>query len=231
MNGVLEGADVTDSPRTGEDTDNVTDGTGMDLDAAQAAAIIADAGGRARDRLQPRHRASLVIFGLLYIFGYGLTWLILRGQKPFHGLDPVTFAATTLLAVVVSLASVEEARSGTGVRGLSAIRRRAFLLSALAGYVAMFTLEGALARAGASRPVLDIFEASAPILVIGLLYLARSVTMPGPDWPVAGLGLWLVIVAATSGYAGAQAVWGVDALAVGPAFLLVAALEPRLHRS
>jgi hypothetical protein len=44
---------------------------------------------------------------------------------------------------------------------------------------------------------------------------------------VAGLGLWLVIVAAVSGYAGTRAVWGVDALAVGPAFLLVAALPSR----
>jgi hypothetical protein len=220
MNGALEGTGVNDSTGTGEDTS---------MDPAAAAAIISEAGDRARDRLQPGHRVTFAVWGLLFIIGYGLIWLTVRGQQPFHGFAPATFAAGSLIALVATLATVEQARSETGVRGLSAIRRRAFLLSTLLGYAAMFTLEGALARAGASRPALDLFSAAAPILIIGLLYLARSVTVP--DWPVAGLGLWLVIVAAVSGYAGPRAVWAIDALAVGLAFLLVAAFEPRLYRS
>lgn len=220
MNGVYEGAEMTD--RAGTD-----DGTSMD--AAAAAAIIADAGDRARDRFRPGHRVRFAAWGLLYIFGYGLVWLLVRRQQPFRGPDPAAFATIALIALAVTLISVEQTRSETGVRGLSAVQRRAFELSTLAGFAAMFTLEGALFRAGASRPVLVVFEAAAPIMVIGLLYLARSATVF--DWPVAALGLWLVIVAAVSGYAGPRAVWGVDALAVGPAFLLVAAFEPRLHRS
>ncbi len=220
MNGVHEGAEMTD--RAGTD-----DGTNMD--AAAAAAIISEAGGRARNRFQPGHRVRFTVWGLLFIFGYGVVWLLVRGQQPFRGPDPAGFATVALIALAVTLVSVEQARSETGVRGLSAVRRRAFELSALAGFAAMFTLEGALFRAGASRPVLVVFEAAAPIMVLGLLYLARSVTLP--DWPVAALGLWLVIVAAVSGYAGPRTVWGVDALAVGPAFLLAAALEPRLRRS
>lgn len=233
MNGVLEGADVNDSAGTGDstDTDAAAAGGSTGMDAAAAAAIMAEAGDRARDRLRPGHRASFAVWGVLYIFGYGVIWLSAHGQRPFHGPAPATFAAAALLALFASLASVEQARSETGVRGLSAIRRRALLLSTLAGYAAMFTLEGALARAGASRPVLGVFEASAPILIIGLIYLARSVTLTVPDWAVAALGLWLVIVAAVSGYAGPQAVWGIDALAVGPAFLLVAALPSRPRRS
>jgi hypothetical protein len=207
-----------------EDTDE-SDG----MDATTAAAIIAQAGGRARGRLRPGHRVTFAVWGVLYTFGYGIVWLAVRGQHPVHGPSPAAFAAAALLALAATLASVEEARSETGVRGLSVIRRRAFQVSALAGYAAMFALEGALYRAGASRPVLVVFEASAPILVIGLLYLVRSVTLT--DWPVAGLGLWLVIVAATSGYAGTATVWGIDALAVGPAFLLVAAFAPWLYRS
>jgi hypothetical protein len=216
MNGVREGADMNDSAGTGESTD---------MDAAAAAAIIAEAGDRARGRLRPGHRVTFAIWGLLYIVGYGGIWLAYRGQQPFVGPAPGTFAAVSLISLFANLATVEEARSETGVRGVSAVRRRAFLLSTLIGYAAMLTLEGALYRAGASRPVLDVFEAAAPILIIGLLYLARSASVA--DWPVAGLGLWLVIVAAVSGYAGTRAVWGVDALAVGPAFLLVAALPSR----
>ena len=220
MNGVYEGAEMTDSAGTDE---------GTDMDAAAAAAIINDAGDRARNRIQPRHRVIFTVWGVLWLFGYGVTWLVVRGQQPVHGPAPAAYAATTLIALVAALATVEEARSETGVRGMSVIRRRAFMLSAFAGFAAMFALEGALARAGASRPVLVVFEAAAPALIIGLLYLARSVT--GGDWLVAGLGLWLVIVAAVSGYAGPRTVWAINALAVGLAFLLVAALEPRLRRS
>ena len=84
-------------------------------------------------------------------------------------------------------------------------------------------------RAGAGRPVVGIFEAAAPILVIGLLYLARF--SAEQDWAVAALGLWLVIVAAVGAYTGPQTVWAVASLAVGPAFLLVAALESRRQRA
>jgi hypothetical protein len=237
-NGVHAGVEMTDG--TGADQGTNVDGAGAysaaagrgeggSMDAAAAAAIMADAGGRARSRLRPDHRVTFAVWGLLYIFGYGVIWLLVRGQHPVHGPAPAAFATVTLLAMMATLAGAEEARSETGVRGLSAIRRRAFMLSTVAGFAAMFALEGALFRAGASRPVLVVFEASAPIMVIGLLYLARASS--ASDWPVAGLGLWLVIVAAASGYAGPGAVWGVDAIAVGPAFLLVAAFEPWLHRS
>jgi hypothetical protein len=77
--------------------------------------------------------------------------------------------------------------------------------------------------------VATVFEAVAPIMASGLLILARSVM--AQDWIVAGLGLWLVIVAAASGYAGPRTVWAIEALAVGAAFLLVGGFEGRLRRS
>ena len=179
MNGVHEGAEMTDGAGTDE---------GTNMDAADAAAIITDAGDRARNRLRPDHRVMFTVWGVLWLFGYGVTWLAVRGQQPFHGPAPAAFAAIALIALVAALATVEEARSETGVRGLSVIRRRAFMLSAFAGFAAMFALEGALARAGASPPVLVVFEASAPALVIGLLYLARSVTGATGPWPAWACG-------------------------------------------
>ena len=229
MNGVREQADTNGAREEAETNDRASTGESTNMDAAAAAAIICAAGGRAQDRLQPGHRVRFTVWGLLYLLGYGATWLTVRGQQPVHGPAPATFATASLLAVAAALASVEQTRSETGVRGPSVIRRRAFLVSALAGFAAVFSLEGALYRAGASRPVLVVFEAAAPILVLGLLYLVRSVTLP--DWSTAALGLWLVIVAAASGYAGPRTVWGIDALAVGLAFLLAAALQPRRRRS
>jgi hypothetical protein len=49
------------------------------------------------------------------------------------------------------------------------------------------------------------------------------------DWPVFGLGLWLLAVAAAGGFAGPAGVWGVDALAAGLAYLPMAAIEPWLR--
>ena len=70
--------------------------------------------------------------------------------------------------------------------------------------------------------MVGVFEAVAPIAVIGLIYLARF--SAEQDWAMAGLGLWLVIVAAAGAYAGPQNVWAVASLAVGTAFLLTAAI-------
>jgi general stress protein CsbA len=93
----------------------------------------------------------------------------------------------------------------------------------------VFALEGALVRAGASHSVVGIFEASAPILVLGLLYLTRF--SAERNWVVTGLGLWLVVVAAVVGYAGPVAVWGIDALAVSLGFLAAAAAESWTRRA
>jgi hypothetical protein len=166
---------------------------------------------------------------VIWFLGDGLMWLLVRGQHPYHGVNPGGYAATVILSVLVSLAAVSQARAETGVRGLSVLRRWTFFLSVLAGIGGAFAIEGALARAGASRPVIGVFEAAAPIAVIGLIYLARF--SADQNWVVAGLGLWLVIVAAAAAYTGPQTVWAVCALGVGPALLLTAAIEQRLQRA
>ena len=202
---------------------------GMNMNAADAAAIMAEAGSRARHTLRPDHRVSFLVWGAIWFLGDGLMWLAVRGQHPYHGPNPGGYAALVLLTVLVALASIAQSRAESGVRGLSVVRRWAFSLSALAGLGGAFLVEGALVHAGASRPVVGVFEAVAPLLVIGLLYLARfSAEL---DWAVAGLGLWLVLVAAVGAYAGPQNVWAVATLAVGPAFVLVAALEHRRQRA
>jgi hypothetical protein len=211
----------------------MSDGTGtdqeMNMNAAAAAAIFAEADARARRTLRPDHRVTLLAWGLIWFLGDGLMWLLVRGQHPYHGPNPGGYAAVVLLTVLVALASVGQARAESGVHGPSVVRRWAFFLTVLAGFGGAFAIEGALAHAGASRPVVGVFEAAAPIAVIGLVYLARF--SAEQDWVMAGLGLWLVIVAAVGAYTGPQTVWAVAALAVGPALLLAAAIEQRLQRA
>jgi hypothetical protein len=209
-----------------DDAAGMADGTPMGV--AEAAAIIRDAGEKARRGLGVRHRATFTIWGLGLLIGYGAIWLTVRGQHPFRGPDPVAFAAVALLGAASIMAGLDQARAESGVRGLSAVRRRLSFASVLLGLAAMFAVEGALVHAGAGRPVTSVFEASAPVLVAGLFYLTSSAVRP--RWAVTGLGLWLLVVAAAGGFAGPAGVWGVDALAAGLAYLLMAAIQPRLRR-
>jgi len=210
-----------------DDASGTDDATPMA--AAEAAVIMQQAGERARRQFRVSHRVTFTIWGLGLLLGYGAMWLTVRGQRPFHGPPPAAFAVVALLGAGSVMSGVAEARADSGVGGLSAIRRRIHFLGVLAGLGAMFALEGALVHAGASRPVVGVFEASAPVLVAGLFYFITSAVWL--DWPVFGLGVWLVVVAAVGGFAGPAGVWGVDALAAGLAYLLMAAIEPRLRRS
>ena len=199
------------------------------LEAARAADILQEAGQRARRQLRVRHQATYAFWGLVLLLGYGGMWLAVRGQHPFHGPNPVAFAVVALLGNASVMAGGAEARAHGGVGGLSVVRRRVHFLVVLAGLAALFALEGALVRAGADRAVVGVFEASAPILLAGLFYLTASAARL--DWPLLGLGLWLVVVAAAGCFAGPAGVWGVDGLAAGLAFLLMAVLDPWLRRA
>jgi hypothetical protein len=197
---------------------------GTPMGAAEAAVIMQEAGQKAQQQFRVSHRATFTIWGLGLLLGYGAIWLAVRDQQPFHGIPPAAFAVAALLSSASIMTGVAEARADSGVGGLSAVRRRIHFLAVLAGLAAMFALEGALAHAGASRAVIGVFEASAPILVAGLFYFTTSAVQL--DWPVLGLGIWLLVVAAVGGFAGPAGVWAVDALAAGLAYLLMAAVEP-----
>jgi hypothetical protein len=184
---------------------------------------------RARREFRLSHRARFTVWGLALLLGYGTMWLAVRGQRPFHGPSPAAFAAVTLLANGAALSAVFQAQAESGVGGLSALRRRIHSLSLIVGLGGMFALEGALSHAGASRAVIGVFEAAAPIMVAGLFYLASSALWL--DWPMSGLGIWLIAVAAAGAFAGPAGIWAVGSLAGGLAFLLMAAIEPLLRRS
>jgi hypothetical protein len=210
-----------------DDTDS-DEGTG--LDALGAAAIMQEARERAQRELHVSFRVLFAAYGLLYLIGYGAVWLSVRGQRPYHGPGPAALVALTLLvtvAVVVTVIVVGRAVSGVG--GWSARQRRIALLSYGSGIVGVYLLEDALFQAGASWSVIGVYGATAPMLVTGMAYAFSSAFWS--NWSVFGLGLWLIVVAGTSAFAGPVGVWAVGALAAGLAFLLVAAVGRGPRRS
>jgi hypothetical protein len=209
-------------------SDGADEEAGMDLQ--QASAILQDARDRARRALVVRRPVLWAVWGAAWMVSDGAIWLSVRGQRPYNG--PTTGALVTLtmaIAAATVFAVIYIGRAGTGVGGLSVLQRRILLLSYLGGYVALFTLEAAIDHAGASRAVIGVYGATAPVLLVALIIAASAAVFL--NWSLLGLGLWLLAVAAGSGFAGPVTVWAVSALAGGGALLVMAATGLWRNRS
>jgi hypothetical protein len=202
------------------------------MDVQQAAAVMRQAQERARRELAVRRPVLFVAWGLVVLFGYGALWLSVRGQHPFHGPTApavVTLVALSLAAAVLTAWVVDRASSGVG--GPSVLQRGSFVLALAAGGLALEILKIALSQSGAGRPVVAVLGAAAPLLVVGVVFVASCAINGILDWPRLALGLWLLGVAAEGAWAGPVTYLAVCALAGGGGILLMAAIEPLLRRS
>jgi hypothetical protein len=200
------------------------------MDARGAAVIMGEARERARHQLTINRPAIFVSWALVYLLGYGVVWLSVRGQRPFHAPQGWALALLAVLAVLalgVTAGVTDRATSGVG--GASQLRRRIYGLSLAVGLLGVYIMQPALRHAGASRGVISVFTASSPLLVAGVVLAAG--TAAWLNWYAFGLGVWLIAVAAFSGFAGPAGVWAVDALAVGVPFLVMAAITLARGRS
>jgi hypothetical protein len=208
--------------------DGADEETGMDLQ--QASAILHETRDRARRALVVRRPLLLAVWGAAWMVSDGVIWLSVRGHRPYNGPTPAALATlTVVIAAAAVFAAIYLGRAGSGVGGLSVLQRRILLLSYLGGYAALFTVEAAIDHAGASRAVLGVYGAAAPTLLVALIIAASGAVFL--DWSLLGLGLWLLAVAAGSGFAGPVTVWAVSALAGGGALLVMAVIGLRPDRS
>jgi hypothetical protein len=207
--------------------DGADEETGMDVQ--HASAVMQEAQERASRALLVRRPVLLLVWGAAWLASDGVIWLSVRGQRPYTGPTPPALATLTLvIAAATVFTAIYVGRAGSGAGGLSVVQRRILLLAYLGGYVALFTLEAAIAHAGASRAVIGVFGAAAPILLVAMIIAASAAVFM--DWSLFGLGIWLLAVAAGSGFAGPVTVWAVSALAGGGALLVMAAAGLRWNR-
>ena len=202
------------------------------MDAQGAAVIMQQARERAGRELRVRRPVLFVTWGLVLLIGYGAMWLSVRGQHPFQGPAwPTLLLALLLLAIAAIITAQVVDRAASGVGGRSEVQRGIFVLALGAGYAALLIEKIALVGAGVSRPIQAVLGVTAPMLVAGLVFVATSASTTGLNWPRLILGLWLLAVAAGASWAGPVTVLAVCALAGGGGVLLMAAIEPRLHRA
>jgi hypothetical protein len=204
------------------------DGADMDeaasMDPQDAAVIMQETRERAERELNVRHPVIFAAWALVYLLGYGVVWLSARGQQPYRAPAGWALALLALLAVIaLGVTAMVTDRATIGVGGASALRRRIYWLSLAIGLLGLYIMEAALRYNGASRGVIGVVTASAPLLVAGVVLVAG--TAAWLNWYAFGLGVWLIAVAAFSGFAGPVGVWAVDALAVGLPFLLIATIR------
>ena len=214
------------------DTRNVPESAeAVGMDAQGAAAIMQQAGTRATAELRIRRPVLFVTWGLAVLIGYGAMWLSVRGQHPYQGPAwPTLLLAPLLLAIAAIITAQVVDRAASGVGGRSEVQRSIFVLALLAGYAALLIEKIALVGAGVSRPIQVVLGVTAPMLVVGLVFVATSASTTGLNWPRLALGIWLLAVAAGASWAGPVTVLAVCALAGGGGVLLMAAIEPKLPR-
>ena len=202
------------------------------MDAQGAAVIMQQARERTGSELRIRRPALFVTWGLAVLIGYGAMWLSVRGQHPYQGPTWPTLLLALLLLLIAAIITAQVVdRAASGVGGRSEVQRGIFVLALTAGYAALLIEKIALVGAGVSRPLQVVLGVTAPMLVAGLVFVATSASTTGLNRPRLALGIWLLAVAAGASWAGPVGVLAVCALAGGGGVLLMAAIEPRLHRA
>ena len=227
--GMDEAAGLNDPADVNKAADlNEADG----MDVQQAAAIVRQARERAQRQLAVRRPVLFLTWGLVVLIGYLALWLSVRGQHPFHGPTPpavVTLIVLFVAAAVITAWVVDRASSGVG--GPSVLQRGIFVLALAAGGFALDIFIHAASQASTDRALVVQLSAAAPLLIVGLVFVASCAANGILDWPRLAVGLWLLAVAAEGAWAGVVTYLAVCALAGGGGILMMAAVEPWLRRS
>ena len=151
-------------------------GEAAGMGAQDAAVIMWDARERARHELTVNRPAIFASWALVYLIGYGVVWLSVRGQRPFHAPAGWALALLALLAVVaLGVTAQLTDRATSGVGGLSAQRRRIYSLSLAIGLLGVYIMQAAL-RLRRRQPWGDrrVHRAPAPLLVAGVVLVAGT---------------------------------------------------------
>ncbi|MGA2011290.1 MAG: hypothetical protein ABSH51_12300 [Solirubrobacteraceae bacterium] len=202
------------------------------MDPQAAELILADAREQARHELEINYPVLFLAWGLALLIGYGALWLAVHGQHPYRGLTK-TGGAVWLVLFVVALFSVT-IRLGVVGRAVTGVGRAGrqwgiFFAVLPLGSAVLFIEAAALAHAGASRQIVDVLIAAAPIVSMGLVLCASSAVRL--DYSMLALGIWLLATAAGGTWASPVAILAVYSLAGGGGFLLAAAIQPWVRRT
>jgi len=203
---------------------------GGTFDPRQAAALLDQSAAQARRAFTPGTPALFAFRAVLVLVVFGGCWLSVRGQHPYAGptgaVLPVAFA---LVAVNVGWSAWAIRRAGAGVSGPHQRARLTWISAMGVVLIVAYAFSGPLFHGRAGNPLWGLYQASAPMLVVGLV---GAVTASfARDRSAAGAFLLIVVVAVAAGFAGPAGAWLVMGIGLCAVCLVVAAdAASRRHR-
>ena len=176
------------------------------FDPRQAAALLEEVTQQARRTFTPATPALWVFRAVLVLVVFGGFWLSVLDQVPYSGpTGAVLPIAYGLVAVNIGWSIWVIRRAGAGVSGPAQRKRRAWMIVMVAVLVAAYAFTEPLFPTGASQPVWGLYQASAPMLVVGL---AGAVTAAARrDGRYVCIFLAIAVVAAVAGFGGPAGAW------------------------
>jgi hypothetical protein len=194
------------------------------MDPGTAAALLRKTTENTRRATELPLAPLYASWGIAWLFGLGAMWWSVRSQDPFRGpTTPSSVLLGLLLAAALAVTVVVLVRANHGIEGDSRIQGQMYGLSWPIGFGALFALEGALARQGASETVLGIVGAAGPLLITGLIYLVGAAVWKERSMFL--LGGWLALIVAIGAWTGPVTLLLVGAVAGGGGFLVASAVQ------
>jgi cytochrome bd-type quinol oxidase subunit 2 len=213
-----------------DQTDTV--GESGELDPREAADLLEQTTRQARRRFNPRPPLLSVLGATVILVVCGAVWLSVRGQHPYKG--PTAAALVFLYGVLivwVVVASTIAKRASAGVSGHSVRQQRGEVAAVVTALIAVSVFQGALKNDGVSHAIVyGIYPLTAQLIV--LCAIAVTAAAAREDWPLLGVAITVMVVAAGSAFAGPRGVWLSDGVGCCVAVLGYAAAKAwLLHTS
>ncbi|WP_203581245.1 hypothetical protein [Microbacterium hibisci] len=203
---------------------NISDAPEPDEEEPRDAAAMLDLMRAQQERVTRQMAAEvpliLAAWGVAWLVGFGLLWMI-DGAKPAFSV-PLPVAVVLFIVLMVG-ALVATAlfgiRSGRGIRASAdaAFTGAVYGWAWTIAFIAMFVFGTALIRNGMPPELSNIYYPTASSLLVGLLYFVG-----GGIWrakPLLWLGGWFIVVALVAPFFGYPTNYLVFALAGGGVFL------------
>lgn len=163
------------------------------------------------------------VWGVAFVVGWGACYLAAPGGPRVLAVWVAVATVVALFAVAVAVPIVLGVRAGRGVRGPSRMVAAMYGWSWALGFGALAAVNSGLARQGLANDTMSMLWSGTALLVTGLIYLAGG--MLWRDLVHYALGVWMLIAAAGSVFAGMPGDFLVLAFGGGGGLLLCAVIS------
>jgi hypothetical protein len=167
-----------------------------------------------------------VLRAAVFLAGYGVIWLQVRGQHPYRGPNLAVLAVVLTAVVITTAATVKSLRPPSAGWARKQKQVRVALVPA---YLGTGLFIAGLQHSGAGRwLVYGVLAATAPLFVLAFAWAAAAAVRR--EWLDYGLCLGLAAAAATGAFFGPAGVWAATGIGCAVVFLGYAAVAEMMRR-